>query len=252
MPSVLPHSSVIRAQSESYADELRGALDNHVSSRSATSDARSVYKVTLAADSVLARLATRRARPRLATHRAALRRTLPVFLAGQLEPARLVLRQLIELVFWTVYFSEHPVEWASFEANPVQGMKDAGPISHAAHREPAFYRAYAKERFGGEPSGLAESAANELAREYGNLSMVVHAGPRSLIRGLGLALEEPASNELGGFRKVHRSICASTCIVLCASNKAQFDRLPPVHRAWFDWLIGTTRSKVLRSGPFGL
>jgi hypothetical protein len=40
--------------------------------------------------------------------------------------------------------------------------------------------------------------------------------------------------------------------VLAAHFRQRFDKLPPVHRAWFDWLVGSKVAKKIRSGPFGL
>jgi hypothetical protein len=41
-------------------------------------------------------------------------------------------------------------------------------------------------------------------------------------------------------------------IVLAAFFRTKFENLPPVHRAWFDWLVGSNTAKRIRSGKFGL
>lgn len=253
MSSLLPHSARIRSEAQSYLVELSDAVAGLEARLGNSSDFRAAYKAALAADSVLARLASPRCKPRLTAQRTAIRRTLPLFALGQAEMTRLALRQAIELAFWTIYFSDHPVEWAEFQANPSsQSGNPSLPISHMAHREPAFYRAYAKERFVGESSGLASSAVESLTSAYGNLSAAIHPADLTTTRRIRPAIDDLSPPQLAALRKIHREVCASLCIVLSAFSTTRFNTLPPVHRAWFDWLIGPTRAKTVRSGPFGL
>ena len=140
MSSLLPHSEKIRSESQSYLGEVSRCFAD-TKRLGDSSDFRSTYKATLAADAVLSRLASSRCKPRLSAHRTVVRRSLAAFSLGQPGLSRLALRQAIELTFWTIYFSEHSVEWVSFEGNPsLSRGEPTSPIRHAAHREPAFYR----------------------------------------------------------------------------------------------------------------
>ena len=192
-----------------------------------SSDFRSTYKATLAADAVLSRLASSRCKPRLSAHRTVVRRSLAAFSLGQPGLSRLALRQAIELTFWTIYFSEHSVEWVSFEGNPsLSRGEPTSPIRHAAHREPAFYRAYARELFESESSRhylrLGGSAVSRLWSPVGGDSPNKHRyKPR-----LGPAIEDQSARQLAAFRKIHREVCASICIALAALTTSRFKRVP--------------------------
>ena len=167
--------------------------------------------------------------------------------------SRLALRQAIELTFWSIYFSDHAIEWVSFEANPSLSRGDpSSPIQHAAHRDPSFYRAYAQELFGSESSDIASEAVELLSRDYGSLSVEIHPTGMSKIRRLRPAIEDPSAQQLAACRRIHREVCASMCIALSALGTNRFNALPLVHRAWFDWLIGPRRAMKIRSGRFGL
>lgn len=180
---------------------------------------------------------------------------MPLFLAlAQPEAARVELRRLIEVAFWCVYFTDHPIEWDSFEKNPSKGYgtEKMTPIAYCAHCEVAYYVNYARERFAEEPSGLAVSAVNELHVSYGNLSQAVHAG--TVATGtIILPPAEPATQpKLASFLDIHREVCGAACVVLSAMFRSGFDKLPPMHRRWFDWLVGNATAKRIKSQQFGL
>ena len=252
MSSLLPHSEKVRSESQSYLGEVSRCLAD-TKRLGDSSDFRGTYKATLAADAVLSRLASSRCKPRLAAHRTVVRRSLAAFSLGQPGLSRLALRQAIELTFWTIYFSDHSVEWVSFEGNPsLSRGEPTSPIKHAAHREPAFYRAYARELFESESSGIASGSVEALSRDYGVLSVEIHPTSIGISRRLGPAIEDQSARQLAAFRKIHREVCAFICIALAALTTSRFNAFPPVHRAWFDWLIGPRKAKEIRSGPFGL
>ena len=252
MASVLPHSAQIRADVDSYLTEASDLVSSAVAELGTSSNFRTIYKAALATDAVVGKISTR-VTPTRAVSRSIVQRVPVLVCLSQLAAARVELRRFIEAVFWTVYFSDHSVEWRSFESNPTAGIDSdtSRPINYCAHREPSFYRNYARELFSDEPSGLVTEAVVELGTYYGSLSSEVHAGATSTRKRLTPAFETPSEQELAAFAKTQRSIFAAGCVVLCGFDTSAFDRFPPVHRAWFDWVIGRRRAKAVRAGSFG-
>ena len=252
MPSPLPHSAAIRTEIDRYLKDAATLLFTSTAMLKTSGTFTAIYKSTLATDAVLAKLSSTE-RPRLSVCRSILRRVPLLIALGQVSTARIELRRFIEVAFWCVYFSEHPVEWVHFHSNPeltyVTDM--AKPITFFAHRNLAFYANYAKERFRAEPSGLAGTAAEMLYVDYGALSATVHPGRAATTTKIKPAMEDITSAALESFATTKRRICSSSCIMLAALLRPRFDRLPPMHRAWFDWLVGEKR-KTVRRGPFGL
>jgi hypothetical protein len=214
---------------------------------------RNIYKTCLATDCVLRRL-TKRERPRLTAARGIIQRVPLLVATGQLRGVRGELRRFIELVFWCVYFSDHPVEWTAFAQNPTRGYSSerSDPITYCAFRERAFYTNYAQELFSRETSGIALEAANALAAICNELNPDAHAGRAAAGRRLIPAWDALDAPQLAALANTNRSACAAACIILAAYLKRQFNRLPAVNRAWFDWLVGPSMAKRIRSGAFGL
>ena len=254
MASVLPHSAVIRRSTSTYLGDVEVLAAKTVQCVRALPAFRGVYKVTLATDLVLAGLATRTHSPSLATSRALIRRIPFLASLGQTPGAVVELRRIIELTFWSVFFTEHPREWARFQDLSSHAFvhPDAEPLTAAACREPSFYRKYARDLLQSEPSGLAVSAVDRLGVEYGNISEVVH--PAKLTSGPRVppVFELPEEGQMQALGKQFRAVCRDVSIVLAAVTRRRFDNLGPVQRAWFDWLLGSAKAKRLRSGPFGL
>ncbi|MCW8965539.1 MAG: hypothetical protein OQK82_02465, partial [Candidatus Pacearchaeota archaeon] len=180
MAAVLPHSAKIRADVESYLGDASALVLSATADLKNSSNYRAIYKAALATDAVLSKL-SQRFTPRPVVARSVVQRVPILVGLAQLSAARVELRRLIEIVFWTVYFSDHPVEWRKFEASPSAGIESDPnqPISYNAHRAPSFYGNYAIELFSREPSGLVVQAVVDLKTEYGNLSGDVHAGVAS-------------------------------------------------------------------------
>src|SRR5208337_905110 len=82
------------------------------------------------------------------------------------------------LICWTVYFSDHPVEWRSFATEHGKGFsRDKGkPISFAAHQELGHYVEYARELMHSEPSGLGLQAVDCVRQATHELNASIHAG----------------------------------------------------------------------------
>jgi len=253
MAKILPHNAQIRSDVSSYLREVSEVVSECTRKLQEAGEYRNIYKTCLATDSVLSKLSYRET-PRLAGARGLIQRVPFLVATGQLAGARSELRRFLEIVLWSIYFSDHPVEWKAFQENPMRGFaKDISePIAFCAFRERAFFSNYAAELFKSEPSGIALEAARELSRTCNELNAEVHPQKIATARGLRPVWDRLTDAELAAAAKVHRSVCSACCVVLAAYLKQRFDRLPPVHRAWFDWLIGSGKAKRIRSGRFGL
>jgi hypothetical protein len=173
---------------------------------------------------------------------------------GQVSLATVELRRFVELMLWTVYFTDHPVEWRSFLSDPNAGFSQdvRKPISHAARRELNYYFDYVRELANAEPSGLAKAAINEIKRLTRDLNSAVHAGE------LAQTINRPPPHEgisdavLQRFARLQRRVFSNCCLLLAAYRRRQFDRFGASARAHFDWLVGAKLRRELRRGPFGL
>ena len=254
MSSVLPHNAQIREDVSSYLLEASGIVKDRTEKLEVSGEYRNIYKSCLATDSVLKKLSTSRETPRLNVARGLIQRVPLLVAVGQLPACHNELRRFIEVVVWCIYFTDHPIEWQSFSGEPSRGFaRDiATPLTFCAFRERAFYSNYAEELFIRESSGVAAVAAKELSVSYNELNADVHAAHIATTTSLKPAWDSPTNTELSSLAKRHRSICANACVVLAAYFRQRFDKLPPVHRAWFDWLVGSNVTKKLRSGQFGL
>ena len=147
MPSVLPHNTAFRKMVRAYLDETSGAIRNHVESLNGLAEYRNIYRITWATDHVYSGLGTESNRPKVDVARDILRRVPLLVAVAQLSVATIELRRFVEVLFWVLYFSEHPVEWSSFKRYPNRSYEqDKGdPISYGAHRELGFYINYARE-----------------------------------------------------------------------------------------------------------
>ena len=251
--SALPHSSAIRADIKQYLSDASGLASNAVNSAVNSDVFRNIYKVTLATDAVLLELSED-----LIPHRDSLRsgfRRIPVLIAlSQPDAASYQLRQMIEITHLIIYFSQHPVEWQSYlNANGSKITLDQSlPIQFSASRPPVFFRSYALERFGKEPSGTAKNALNTLAVSYTELSRVVH-GSKGVIAGkLEPEFTQLTQKEINCFKAIYSDVAASCCLALMAFNVSAYNQLPPATNAWFGWLVGKDVNNKIKSGPFGL
>ena len=254
MSDILPHNAQIRDQVSSYLSEACGVVEGCTNELRDSGDFRNIYKACLATDSVLHKLSTSRERPRLTVARGLIQRVPLLVGVGQVPATHNELRRFIEVVFWSVYFTDHPVEWRAFSGDPGHGFaRDIStPITDRAFRERAFYSDYAQELFKRETSGIAYAAAKELSVRYSELNAKVHAAHVATYAKLKPAWDTPARAELSSLAKRNRVICANACIVLAAYFRQRMERLPPMHRGWLDWLIGPAIAKNIRSVQFGL
>lgn len=251
--SLIPHNDAIRKSVESYLIEVKDAFNESIDSLQASSDFRNIYKVCLATDCVLEKLSEVE-RPSVVAARYIIRRSPILIAAGQIDAAKRDLRRFIEVVLWCVYFSDHSVEWSLFEANPTGKRADdpRQPIRYCAFRDRTFYSDYALELFSGEPSGMAKEAVTELSTVYGVLNPFAHGGHAVTAASFEPSLDDLTSTVLSEYRELFQRVCSNACITLAAFFTSQFDSLPAMNRGWFDWVVGKTRAKRLRSGRFGL
>jgi len=254
MAGPLPHTSEVQAMTVKYLDDALAIISTQFGRLEKLSEFRGIYRICLAADAALSKLQSKRMRPSLKAARSIVRRIPLIVAVRQLAVGRIELRRFIELLFWTTYFTDHPIEWANFESNPKGGYGKSidNPISFCARRESAFYANYAKERMKGEPSGLGADAVDWLRRALRELNSIVHPGGIATSKLRIPPFEGVGKDALVEFSKSLRGVLGQGCTLAAAINRRGFDRLPPMHRAHLDWLIGTENSKKLRKGAFGL
>ena len=254
MAGPLPHSKQVQQMAETFLADFRQEIQSAEALLKKSSECRNIFRTSLATDAVLSKVLRPRNGPPAAPARAIVIRVPAIVCARQLGACRVELRRFIELVIWHVYFEDHAVEWKRFEENPRRGfvrdMED--PIDFCAHRELTFYLNYAKSRIVEQPSEAAARAVDQLRKDQSILNADVHpagvAGPGMTKSPLD-AVGEP---ELKGFNEIQRSVFGAACILLAARHTSRFNNLPAMHRAHFDWLIGSKVAKEIRSGPFGL
>jgi len=213
-----------------------------------------VYHASLSTDTVLAAVRNAHLRPRLAGARLVALRVPLLVGIGQGSVAVVELRRFVELVCWSVYFTDHPVEWRSFETDSAAGFSQdvRKPISYAAHRELSYYVEYARELMSREASGLGIRAVEGIKQASHELNAAVHAG-HAVHTTTGTPPHEDVSDAaLRRFSRVQRQVFSNCCLLLAAYRRPQFERLNAAARAHFDWLVGSTLRKKVRQGGFGL
>jgi hypothetical protein len=252
--SVIPRATQLRQQASAYAADARSIIESSLAAAQSGSEFAEVYHISLSTDTLLRGLMGAKLRPRLAGARSIVLRVPLLVGIGQQSVATFELRRFLELTCWTVYFSDHPVEWRSFERDAETGFSrdTRAPISYSAHRELGYYVEYARELMKSEPSGLGIGAVDVIKQVSHELNAAVHAG------GLARAtVQKPPHEDISGvalrkFGNLQRRVFSSCCILLSAYRRPQFDRLNAAARAHFDWLVGAKIRKRVRQGAFGL
>ena len=254
MAGPLPHTSQVDQWADDYLSDAESRFKQSIAKVRKTSAFREIYWSSLAADGIFEKLSTPQWKPQSRAGRSVILRIPLLAAAGQVSVAKVELRRLVELTFWTIYFSEHPVEWSSFKASPSDGFfpNIDKPIRYCAHRGLKFYLDYAAERFEQEPSGLAIEAVKQIRAAGDQMNAIVHPAQLSVTPGRIPPFEDVSESALRAFCKIQKSVCSNVCIALAAMFTQKFNKLPPMYRANFDRLIGSTTAKQLRSGAFGL
>jgi hypothetical protein len=247
-------SQELRRQVDSYLDESAKLANACLHSARATASFRRVYTASLSADVVLKNLDAKLLKPRLSAARSIVLR-IPVLVSlGQPSLGSVELRRLVELTLWTVYFTDHPIEWGSLGRTPNEGFsRDARkPISYAARRELIHYFEYAHELMDSEPSGLGKRAINTMKQLTRELNASVHAGELAQSAAKSPPYEKVSEAVLQRFNRLQHSVFANCCLLVAAYRRREFDRLTATARAHFDWLVGSSLRREVRQGPFGL
>ena len=122
----------------------------------------------------------------------------------------------------------------------------------SAHRGFSFYSNYVLELMKGETSGIAHQAASSLIRISSELNAAVHPGEIAISTRKIPPVDDISEQMLMNFNKIQKAVFSNGCILIAAFNCKQFNKLPPMNRAYFDWLVGTKLKKNIRSGDFGI
>ena len=246
--------SKIRGQIPVYLADADRALQSHLKTAGLSASFQDVYRASLFADSVLHGLSTNRLRPSSAGAISIIRRIPLLVSIGQSWVARTELRQFCELMLWTIYFTDHPVEWKRFTAASGTGFtRDQRlPISYAAHREAAFYLDYAEERMEEDPSGIGTTAVRQMKQVIRQLNAAVHPGRLARLPGGFPPFDSISDPEVRAFAKLQKQTFSSCCLVLAAFQLNRFNNLPAMGRSALEWLVGPKLKKELRAGPFGI
>jgi hypothetical protein len=251
--SVLPSAAEIRQIVAKYIDDSEAISQDCLAIARSSESFRSVYQVSLAAHTVLGGLSSRSLRPSLNRARSIALRIPLLVSMGQSGVAQAELRRFVELVFWAIYFTDHPVEWKTFLGKASGFARDQRkPISYAAHRELAFYLDYALELMEPEPSGLGATAVNNSKQVVYTLNTAVHAGNLARIAGRLPPHDDVSEIVLRKFLALQRNTFSNCSLLLAAYRRSKFDGLNALARAHFDWLVGSRIRREVRKGPFGL
>jgi hypothetical protein len=243
----------LRSQISSYTVDASDLTRAALATAAKTASFTDIYHASLSADAVMAGLNMTKFRPRLAGARIIILRVPLLVALGQSSVALVELRRFVELVCWTVYFTDHPIEWRSFEGVVSGFAQDQRmPISYAAHRELSFYIDYARELMADEPSKLGIAAVNGIKQASYELNSSVHASEAARITARKPPLDEISEAALRTFGRLQRRVFANCCTLLAAYGARRFNSLSGAARRHFDWLAGPKLGKLLRAGPFGL
>ena len=246
--------SHLNQQMQNYLSDSKSIVEQCVTSVASAPLFSDIFRASLSAESVFVGLSGPNLRPSLNPARSIILRIPMLTAIGQGTIAKAELRRFLELLFWTIYFTDHPVEWSEFKSETSGGFArdQHQPIAHAAHRELGYYLDYTKELMESEPSGLAGHSLNELRQASHHLNAAVHAGQLARAKGKSAPFEKPEPKFLQDFGKLQRTVFSRSCVVFAAYRAARFGALSAAARTEFDWLVGAKLRKQIRSGPFGL
>lgn len=245
---------LLRQQVDDYVNELTTVSKACLASTRSTKLFEEVYSTSLSADVVLDQLDERSLRPHLGSARTIVLRVPMLVSLGQSSLGKVEMRRLVELTLWTVYFTDHPVEWARFGLGSGAGFSrnPRQPISYAARRELAHYFEYALELMESEPSGLGKYAVCQMKQLTRGLNASVHAGGLAQATSRMPPYDKVSDSMLKRFHRLQKNLFANCCLLLAAYRRPRFDRFDATARAHFDWLVGSKVRKAVRKGPFGL
>lgn len=250
--TTIPHSATIRTMVNDYLSEIAEQVDDVIDASKSSAEYRNIYKSCLSCDALMENLAGAQV-PSLNVVRTTVR--LVAILASLQRPELCLpqLRRAIEASTLTIYFTAHPVEWEWAVRNGRAGIERdfSDPIAYCASREPSFYRNYVVSLLANEKSGLCREAMLRLSAMYSECSQIVHA-PTEVSGDFAAILNAAPDFDMDALAKKIRGCLADISLILAGVYVAEFNGLPPAVRSWFDWLVGKSVSRSIRSGPFGL
>jgi hypothetical protein len=251
--SIYPTPTQLRSQVASFLNATESIVSTTLKSASKSEAFREIYKLSLTTHTVLGELGGSGLRPAVAPARNITVR-IPVLIGtGQFSVAEVELRRFLELTVWTVYFTDHPVEWEHFIDGTKGFSQDSRrPISFASHRELSFYTEYASELMEREPSGLGGAALSNLKQALHRLNSNVHAGRLAKLTSPIPPHDKMDEDSLKSFSRIQRLSFANCCLLLGAYRRGKFNGMQAVARDHFDWLMGPKLRKDVRKGPFGI
>lgn len=254
MKAVLITTQGLAAASEKYLTDARSLLGKSIAAHRNTAEFRDLFKTCLAAEAVLQGLDSSALSPGLAPLRTIVLRIPLLAAAGQSSIVKVELRRYIEITFWVVYFSHHPIEWLHFSGKRGSGFsKDARkPIAFAASRDLNAFVEYAREYMEPEPSGIAARAISLLEQDKKVLNAAVHAGEIARAPSLNLPVDKPSPTESRKLAAMIKRIIGHSVLLLGGFNKNAFNGLAAGPRAYFDWVIPSAFRKDIRKGTFGM
>jgi len=251
---MLPSPATLRNQVKEYLADSDNLTSASIKKAAASAVFPDIYRASLATHTILGGLSGSRLHPTLAPARSIAVRVPLLVAIGQSSVASAELRRFLELALWTIYFTDHPIEWRVFLNNKSKGFAQDihQPISYAAHRQLNAYLDYAGELMGAEPSGLGKTAIEGLRQVVWELNSMVHAGRIAREARKLPPQDDVSETALRSFLKIQRATFSNCCILLCAYRREKFDKLNAVSRSYFDWLVGPSARKRVRAGPFGI
>jgi len=254
MKSLILAKADLTAEVEKYILDATTILERSFTFHQKSEEFRELYRTCLAVSGVLSEMNSARLKPGIKPLRSIALRIPLLAAAGQSSTIKVELRQFIELTLWTIYFTDHPVEWQNFVGRRGIGFSrdTRKPISFAAHRELTAYTDYALEYMEVEPSGVAVRAIKKIEQDKRELNSAVHAGHIARSPLLNVPVDRFDPREGKRLTGLVKRIFGHSVILLAAFDKRKFDRLPAGARAYFDWLIEPSFQKQIRSGPFGV
>ncbi|MEQ9066564.1 MAG: hypothetical protein RLO18_07575, partial [Gimesia chilikensis] len=175
--NILPHTKQLTTWANAYLRDVETLAKAGLNRLNGDKDFRLLYKVCLATDLCFRGLAKDADCPGLDAARNLVARIPMLASLNQTSSVLVELRRLIELIAWTIYFTDHPVEWRQFSGNETReyANRQDRPIEYCAHRPLKYYLDYICEFLDSEPSGLAIAEVSRLRAIGNDLSFRVHA-----------------------------------------------------------------------------
>src|ERR1035437_9618060 len=97
-----------KPQALEYLSDSKAIVDKCLTSAGSEEQLWNIFRISLATESVLAGLATRDMKPPLGPARSIVLRIPMLTAIGQGSIAGSEMRRFLELIFWTIYFTDHP------------------------------------------------------------------------------------------------------------------------------------------------